>query len=742
MRKKYIIILVLFFFISPLLAQTKITGIVRDVNTLRELREVNIYIKGSQTGTTTDAAGRYTIAIPESLQSGFVVFQHISYLKKEIPIESLIKEPDIHLQPRVIELQGVQVIGQSAREKIEIARDIPQSVSILDAKNFEIRGYIDAGDLLKTEHSIQVEEEMSGKKSLSIRGGNADDVVVLYNGIKMNNPYNNVFDFSLIDLDNLSRLEVIKGSNTALYGPDAFSGVINIVPEIHHNYHIRAHINIGTYNYENIGLGLYHHFGELHASYNYKKGEMTRKFIDAIDENDFLKNNSDHHTLNIQYDLGRNDLRPHLFNLLFTQTNTDYLDNREMESLKNKNQVASLQYEGDVLTLSNVNIHLALQELDEDQTIGAKTDPIVRDIKSTSLQLRAEKTFKSASADWLVGYQLEDINLDFLDKRFDLLSLTARESGTMNRQHHGVVTIAKFKGSTGSTFYQNINFDVSLRHDFVKDEPKQAAETDHIQRQLLGNKWRTNMFKCSASLNGYKEDLSFQTYLSFGSNTKFPNLYQQISTPLNPDSSETGIVLEPEKITSYEISSTLSREVRLSYPVTGWEISANLFQSFFENKLRAFKTPGIPITLYDNVGSAKIVGIEAKGELFMFRKKLSCNAGIAKYFISDKSAFPFKSHLKRTLNVTFSHAGYSFLLHWFLESEQTGWIRNYDNRLLAVTLESYSNLDFHLKKSISLWKVKCFLNFSGRNILKKESDVLRGIAVRDRRFYISFGTQI
>ena len=230
--------------------------------------------------------------------------------------------------------------------------------------------------------------------------------------------------------------------------------------------------------------------------------------------------------------------------------------------------------------------------------------------------------------------------------------------------------------------------------------------------------------------------------MSFGSNTKFPNLYQQISISLDPDSTQMNVALEPEKVTTYEISSTLSRELKQSYPVTGWEISANLFHNVYVNKLRAFNTLGIPITLYDNVGSAKIVGIEAKGEIFMFQKKLSCDAGIAKYFISDKSAFPFKSDLKRTLNVMLNHAGYSFLLHWFLESEQIGWIRNFDNRLLAVTLESYSNLDFHLKKSISLWKVKCFLNFSGRNILKKESDVLRGIAVRDRRFYISFGAQI
>ena len=97
MGKKHIIILSLLFFISPLLSQVKISGIVRDMNTLRELREVNVYIEGTQIGTTTDAAGRYTIAIPESLKSRFVIFQHISYLKKQMPINSLRKKSDLYL---------------------------------------------------------------------------------------------------------------------------------------------------------------------------------------------------------------------------------------------------------------------------------------------------------------------------------------------------------------------------------------------------------------------------------------------------------------------------------------------------------------------------------------------------------------------------------------------------------------------------------------------------------------------
>ena len=118
---------------------------------------------------------------------------------------------------------------------------------MLESKTFEIRGFIDAGDLLKTEHSIQVEEDLSGKKTVSIRGGNPDEIVVMYNGVKLNRAYDNTFDLSLIDLEDIDRFEIIKGSNTALYGPEAFSGVINIVPKTQYDYHVRFQQRLGTY---------------------------------------------------------------------------------------------------------------------------------------------------------------------------------------------------------------------------------------------------------------------------------------------------------------------------------------------------------------------------------------------------------------------------------------------------------------------------------------------------------------
>jgi len=276
-----------------------ISGKVRDLNTHIEIPSVNIFIKGTQIGTASDVGGRFSLEIAKPNQKMVVVFQHIAYDVRELPLDSVKALRTIYLQPRVIPLKGLEI--EAPGEKLEIRKDLPQAVAVLKSESFEIRGFADAGDLLRTDHSVQVEEQMSGKKTIAIRGGNSDEVVVLYNGIKMNSAFDNVFDLSLIDLEDIERFELIKGSNTALYGSGALAGIINIVPRIKQDYHIRFQQRIGTYRSGNWGVHLYQPFYRFHASYSYKEGATKRQFSDTSIEEKSLENQATHHTANLVY---------------------------------------------------------------------------------------------------------------------------------------------------------------------------------------------------------------------------------------------------------------------------------------------------------------------------------------------------------------------------------------------------------------------------------------------------------
>jgi len=737
-----------------------VSGTVRDRNTHREIRGVNIFVKGTKIGTSSDFAGRYTLRIPETenTQQAAIMFRHVAYEAREFALDSLRANKAIYLQPRVITLPSVEVEAENTA-RMDIAKDLPQPTAVIEAKNFDIRGYVDAGDLLKTDQSVQVEEELSGKKTVAIRGGNADEVVVLYNGVKMNSAYDNVFDVSLIDLEDLDRFEIIKGSNTALYGPEAFSGVINIVPKFQQDYHLRFNQRVGTYRSGNWGVHLYHKLDRLNGSYSFKRGALKRSFVDNESE---LENLSLHHTANVLYSFSEHpDGRPaSALGAMYVYTALDYDNQRDAESLSNFNQLLSLKYTGNARRLLSLDVSASYRRLEEDQSLVSGTGALTRGIADRELQLQAEKRLFFDRLELLLGYQLQNAELDFEDVRRNFNEQpVGLESATLRRQHHGLVAIAKLHSEPEAEFLRSLDLDVSVRHDRVQDEQSDAVlrggDGSVLPEAGLfhDNDWRESMFKCSLSLSGYRENLTLNTFLNFGSNVKFPTLLQQISAPdLLTLEAEFTPNLNPERNNSLELGLLISKDVRSHRSIYGWQLRGNYFQNHYDNKFRLLVTPGIPIAFYDNAATASISGLEGKGSVFLFHKKVTAEVGLSRFFISDKAAFPFKSDLKRTFDFIVDHAGYAFQLHLFKEGEQVGRVRvvktepqgtpNVARRQFAdVILPAFSNLDLHLSKSFTIDKLKLFANASGRNLLNNSDLVLEGIAIRDRRYYLTVGAQ-
>lgn len=67
--------------------------------------------------------------------------------------------------------------------------------------------------------------------SIFLRGANSEHVLVMLDGVELNDPMNpsRSFDFAHLGLDNVERVEVLRGPQSTLYGSDALGGVINIL---------------------------------------------------------------------------------------------------------------------------------------------------------------------------------------------------------------------------------------------------------------------------------------------------------------------------------------------------------------------------------------------------------------------------------------------------------------------------------------------------------------------------------
>ena len=727
-------------------ATIEIKGKVRDVNSYSVIPGVNIFIESSYAGTTSGRDGSFILRIVSPDNDMMIIFEHVAFDTLRISLPDALEKDDFYMEQRIIEFPMITVEGK--KETPDISKDIPLSLAIVEAKRFEVQGYSDAGDLLKTEQSIQIDENLSGEKNISIRAGNSEDVIIMFNGIKMNDIYDNRFDISLINLEDIRQIQIIKGSNTALYGSEAFSGVVNFIPKTYRNYLIRFMQRFGTYNSGDYNLQLNHYFFDrLNVSYNLKKGANKRRYTDDPDGQFHLQNSLTYHTGNIVYDFSDNpgESNPDQLSASFIYSQTDFEDLRYSESMDNLNRIFSLRYDGDLGPMPDFDIVASRQLLDKNDRLDISGSFHDRRFLNHRDYFNFGKAFELFPLSVHMAYQFEDARLDYTDIRYTSAPANSGiESGNFNQLRHGIVSIFKLHTPTGSEYLQVADFDVSGRYDKVTNRGQDLVfrNPEEADPEIANNDWDQTTVKFSAHVSGNHTISKFTTFLNYGTNIKFPTLFQQLSTPAIADPNIPGANtnLNPEKNRSLELGIEFLREPDDLGNMDGWQVSATYFKNFYENKIRTYQVPGVPVSFYDNVPTADISGFEATVKGYFLRKKLAVELGYSDYNISDLAAFPFKYDHKIIANLFIDHAGYSMQIHWFKEGEQIGLILDRSGSFTGLPLPAYNNVDIHLGKIFELPYFKLFLNFSGRNLIDAAID-LQGVSIRDRRYYVSMGIE-
>jgi vitamin B12 transporter len=103
------------------------------------------------------------------------------------------------------------------------------SLSIIDPVDLEYRQTRVVSDVLRDIPGISVSRAgaVGGLTQIRIRGTEGNHTLVMIDGIKASDPSAGEFDFATLIADNMARVEVLRGQQSALYGSDAIGGVIN-----------------------------------------------------------------------------------------------------------------------------------------------------------------------------------------------------------------------------------------------------------------------------------------------------------------------------------------------------------------------------------------------------------------------------------------------------------------------------------------------------------------------------------
>ena len=200
-----------------------VSGKVTDAQTGESVPFASIQVKGTMTGTATDADGNYTISVP---RNAILVFSSIGYLNQEAAVEGR-GVINIMLAPDTESLEELVVVAYGTVNK----KDFTGSAASLDSKKLEVRPVTNATNALEGLTSGVQFTSASGQPgssgSIRIRGFgsiNADSApLYVVDGVPFDGSISN------INSDDIESITVLKdAASSALYGARAANGVVLI----------------------------------------------------------------------------------------------------------------------------------------------------------------------------------------------------------------------------------------------------------------------------------------------------------------------------------------------------------------------------------------------------------------------------------------------------------------------------------------------------------------------------------
>lgn len=134
------------------------------------------------------------------------------------------------IQPiREVEVEEVVVSAQRAPVAFSQTARIVQIIGKEELAKSPVH---DLQDLLKFVPNVDVRQRGNNgvQGDISIRGSSFDQVLILLNGIPLNDPQTGHHNLNLpVSYDAIDRIEILEGPSSRIYGPNAFSGAINII---------------------------------------------------------------------------------------------------------------------------------------------------------------------------------------------------------------------------------------------------------------------------------------------------------------------------------------------------------------------------------------------------------------------------------------------------------------------------------------------------------------------------------
>ncbi len=185
-----------------------------------------IFNKKGTTSAITNDKGQAPLA--QFSKGDSIYFQHPSYNRYATTLNQIAKANYIvYLRKKNVILEEFVI---SASKSLESKREVAHQIDVLQPAELKITTFTNSADLLRKTGHVAIQKSQGGGGSPILRGFEANKILLVVDGVRMNNAIyrsGHLQNSITVDDRSLERVEVTFGPNSLIYGSDALGGVIH-----------------------------------------------------------------------------------------------------------------------------------------------------------------------------------------------------------------------------------------------------------------------------------------------------------------------------------------------------------------------------------------------------------------------------------------------------------------------------------------------------------------------------------
>ncbi len=284
------------FLVIPLLAEGGIIkGQILDGKS-NPLEAANVYLRGTVMGAATNDQGNFEI-INAPAGNFILTISMIGFQLHEIPISVEEKTVDLGMvNLQAIALQSQPIIVTAGRQE-QLLQDVSVSVGNVTSEEIEYRNAVSVNDALQYVSGLNLTgSQINIRGSSGYSRGIGSRVLMLLDGIPYMTGDTKETKFESLQINQVDRIEIVKGAGSALYGSSAIGGVINIIskkidPEPSLNVQLYGGSYADPYYSQWKWTDRTRLFSGIKFAYSNKPGKIGFRIGASHDQNDSYKKN-------------------------------------------------------------------------------------------------------------------------------------------------------------------------------------------------------------------------------------------------------------------------------------------------------------------------------------------------------------------------------------------------------------------------------------------------------------------